>query len=580
MSRQIILSTLAIIMVATASACSGGDGSTLREESVPGVEPQASSNITLYTGGIIYTAVAGQFAEAMAVEDGEIIAVGSNSKIEALDEPGAVEVDLQGRMVIPGLHDSHVHILEANSPLSGTCIVGRGRSPTELIEKLKRCAPRQEILTWVLGFGWDITSFIQSGENPLQAIDRAIPDRPAAIMEETSHAVWVNSRALEALGITQVSPDPAGGHIVRDADGFPNGLLIDNAGDLAFEAALARTPEIDEQHYQGLLDGLALLARNGITAIADARVYWSRGYHEFYDRAESEGKLTARATLSMWAYPQMDDATQLPQLASFYSRQPSQLVQKSQIKVYADGITVNTTARTLRPYLIDYGFGTPFGLNYFSEDRLASYIIELEKTGYDFHIHTIGAGGVRDALNAIERAMLANPTITNRRHRLTHLENVHPDDIPRFASMGVIADIQLAGDFTEPKQFAIDNEPFTGADNPALPLPARALINAGATVTLSSDYDVSPLSPFIGIANATSRGKNSLTVREAVDAYTINAAYLMRQENLVGSLEIGKRADFVIIDRNIFEIPNSEIRNTNVLLTVFDGDEVYRDKAF
>jgi len=282
----------------------------------------------------------------------------------------------------------------------------------------------------------------------------------------------------------------------------------------------------------------------------------------------------------MWAYPEMDDATQLVELTNFYSRDPSQLVQRSQIKLYVDGLTQNTTARTLVTYLIDYGFGTPMGLNYFDEDRLTAYITDLERIGYDFHIHAIGAGGVRESLNAIERAGAANPSITDRRHRLTHLEHVHPDDVPRFAALGVIADIQLAGDFTDPDLFETYSAPFIGANNPALPLPARALIDAGAMVTLSSDFDVSPLSPFRGIGNAVSRTVDNLTVGEAVDAYTINAAYLMRQEDWAGSLEEGKRADFIVVDQDIFNIPANEIRDTQVLLTVFDGREVFRSNLF
>ena len=371
-----------------------------------------------------------------------------------------------------------------------------------------------------------------------------------------------------------------GGHIAKDGNGFPNGLLIENAGHLPFETALARTPEIDEATYQGLLTGLRRLSQNGITSFADARVNWTRGYHEFYARAEAENRMPARAVLGMWAYPEMDDATQLVELTNFYSRDPSQLVQRSQIKLYVDGLTQNTTARTLVTYLIDYGFGTPMGLNYFDEDRLTAYITDLERIGYDFHIHAIGAGGVRESLNAIERAGAANPSITDRRHRLTHLEHVHPDDVPRFAALGVIADIQLAGDFTDPDLFETYSAPFIGANNPALPLPARALIDAGAMVTLSSDFDVSPLSPFLGIGNAVSRPVDSLTVGEAVDAYTINAAYLMRQEDWAGSLEEGKRADFIVVDQDIFNIPVNEIRDTQVLLTVFDGREVFRSNLF
>ncbi len=568
-----------IVMLAVLlGACSSGGGSPVPPP--PPMPPAPVSSITLVTDGTIYTAANGVFAEAMAIDDGEIIRVGSTTDVLAFDEPGAKRIDLQGRLVLPGLHDSHVHILEANLSLSGTCLLNAGQPPGAHVSRLRACAPNQQLLNWVLGFGWDITTFLNSGENPLDALDQAIPDRPAAMMEETSHAVWVNSSALQALGITENTEDPPGGHIAKDNNGFPNGLLIDNAGDLAFEASLVRTPEVDEETYQALLRGLQQLARNGITSFADARVYWTRGYHDAYSRAEAAGRLSARAVLGMWAYPQLNDATQLGELTNFFSRSPNQLVQRSQIKVYVDGITHMTTARTLTPYLIDYGFGTPTGLNYFDEDRLATYITELERVGYDFHIHAIGAGGVREALNAIERARAANPAILDRRHRLTHVEHVHQDDVSRFAALGVIADIQLAGDFTDPLQFEMDNAPFIGAANPALSLPARALLDSGATVTLSSDFDVSSLNPFHGIANAVTRSADNLTVSEAVDAYTISAAFLMGHEDRVGTLEVGKRADFVVLDRDIFNIPGADIRQTEVLLTIFDGAEVFRSSRF
>ena len=541
---------------------------------------ESGSSVTVITNARIYHTGSGLFSQAMAFEKGVIIAVGSNADVLSMAGSRAEIINLEQKLVLPGLQDGHAHILEASFPLAGTCIVPARQRPDRLIQVLKECAPKQTVLNWVLGFGWDILTFLDASENPLDAIDEAIPDRPAAIMEETSHAVWVNTRALEALGITQFTPDPPGGIIARDANGFPNGLLIDNAGDLAFEAALVRSAEIDEQHYLGLLSGLEQLAPYGITSFADARVYWTRGYHEFYARAEAEGWLKSRVVLGMWAYPQMNDTEQIATLANLFSRNADQLVQRSQIKVYADGITQNTTARTLRPYLIDLGFGTPMGLNYFSEDRLTYYITELERVGYDFHIHTIGAGGVREALNAIERAQAANPDIRNRRHRLTHVEHVHPDDLSRFAELNVTADIQLAGAFTNPARFKADNDPYIGSDNPVLPLPARALLDAGARVTLSSDYDVSSLNPFVGIGRAVNRGNDSLTVREAVDAYTINAAYALGQENKVGSLEAGMQADFIVLDQDIFEIPTNQIQQTTILLTFFNGFEVFRSVRF
>ncbi|MEM7276818.1 MAG: amidohydrolase [Pseudomonadota bacterium] len=570
---RILVGKTGLLLLAIVVAGCSSSGSNDSAES-------SASALKLFTGGVIYTAMEGRFAEAFAVHDGEIIAVGNNAEIQALNEAGAKRIDLKGRLVLPGLHDSHVHILEASSPLSGTCMLDAGKTPEALIGALRACAPKQRVLDWVLGFGWDIGSFLASNEDPLAAIDAAIPDRPAAIMEQTSHAVWVNSRALEALSITAESENPAGGVIAKNANGLPNGLLIDNAGDLAFEVALSRTPAVDEQHLQGLYYGLSQLASNGITSFADARAYWTRGFHEFYDAAELQEGLTARAVLGLWAYPQMDDSVQLARLKSLFRRDDARLVQRTQIKVYVDGITQNTTARTLRPYLVDYGFGTPKGLNYFTEDRLTKYISELERVGYDFHIHAIGAGGVREALNAIERARAENPQIADARHRITHVEHVHPDDIARFAELGVIADIQLAGEFTDPDLFAEYNDPLIGEDNPVLPLPARALLDAGAILSLSSDFDVSPLNPFLGIANAVNRHEGALSVQEAVDAYTINAAFLMRHENRLGSIESGKRADFVVLDQNVFAVTPDVIADTQVLLTVIDGEEVFRSRAY
>lgn len=564
------------------AACSGSGGTPAGAlpPAPPPPSPPPVSTLTLVTNGKIYTANEGQFSEAMAIDDGEIVRVGTTAEIEELDEAGASHIDLQGRLLLPGLHDNHVHILEGNSTVSGTCLFDDSRAPSGYISELQQCAPNQPIIDWVLGFGWNISVFLDSGENPLDAIDQAIPDRPAAIMEETSHAVWVNSLALQELGITATTPDPPGGHIAKDANGEPNGLLIDNAGDLAFEAAIGRSTELDDQNFTDLQRGLSRLARNGITSFADARVYWTRGYHDAYALAETRGRLTARAVLGMWAYPQLDDATQIAELTNLYSRSDSQIVQRSQVKVYIDGLTQNTTARTLVPYLIDYGFGTPMGLNYFDEDRLTDYITQLEPLGYDFHIHAIGAGGVREALNAIERAAIANPGLIDRRHRLTHVEHVHPDDLSRFASLNVVADIQLAGEFTDPVEFDLGSAPFIGANNPALPLPARALIDADAKVTLSSDFDVSPLNPFLGIGNAVTRSSGSLSIQEAVDAYTINSAYSLRHDDITGSIEVGKRADYIIVDRDIFTIDPDDIEDTEVLLTVFDGDEVYRSSSF
>jgi len=209
------------------------------------------------------------------------------------------------------------------------------------------------------------------------------------------------------------------------------------------------------------------------------------------------------------------------------------------------------------------------GLNYFSEQRIADYIAQLESTGFDFHIHAIGNRGVHESLNAIEQS-----GTSAGRHRLTHVEYVDAVDMPRFAQLNVVADAQVAGDFTQPSHWH-DNDYLIGATLNENNIPLKSLHEANAKVTLSSDWDVSSLNPFVGLQNAITRDPQNLTLEEAVKAYTINAAYVMRHEDKVGSIEVNKEADFILLDKNIFEINSNEIGSVNVLETYLQGKRVY-----
>ena len=527
--------------------------------------------------GTIYTVNEAQpWAEAVAVKDDLIIFVGSNQGVDSMQGALTQVIDLNGRMVLPGLHDSHLHVLEAGSSVGGTCMLTPDTPPEQFIPLLRQCAPNQVGTNWVLGFGYTIHTLLESERLPVEILDQAIPDRPAVMLEETSHSVWVNSAALTVAGIDADTPNPPGGVISKDSiTGEPDGILFDNAGNIVLDLAFSRTPELDQLNYEGLLYGLDKVAENGITSIVDARVYWTRGYHEVWQRAENEGTLTARTILALWAYPHFDDDQQLQDLKSMYSNEPNGLLRISQIKMYSDGIINNTTSALLEPYLQDLGVTGDFGLNYFDESRLTRYVTELEQLGFDIHIHTIGDRAVREALNAIEAAINANGAAIDRRHRLTHLELIHPDDRPRFAALAVIADFQVAGDFTLPENDTL-NEPFIGI-RAFDTIPIRSIYDTGARVTLSSDWDVSALSPFVGMANSLLRDDRSLpNLDAAIRAYTINAAYLMRQEDRTGSIEVGKFADLIVIDQNIFEIPTEQIGETTVLLTLLGGEEVFR----
>jgi len=358
---------------------------------------------------------------------------------------------------------------------------------------------------------------------------------------------------------------------MKDETGQPNGLLIDNAGNLVVDLAIASIPNSAQNDYEGLVNtALPELAKNGITSVCDARTYWKRDHHLTWQRVEDDGKLTVRANLGLWLYPTENDASQITTLQSLYSNEPGSFLKVNQIKLYADGIVINTTSAMQQDYLIDlFELSTNNGLNYVSENRIAQYIAALEPTGFDFHIHTIGNRGVHEALNAIEQ----NGTSTGR-HRLTHVEYVDAVDYPRFAQLNVTADAQVAGDFTNPENWHENDELVDPVLNDNI-IPIKSLLQANARITLSSDWDVSALNPFIGMQNAVTRVPQEITLADAVKAYTLNAAYVMRQEDIVGSLEVGKEADFIVLSQNIFEVAPEQIAQTSVLATYLRGELIY-----
>ena len=218
------------------------------------------------------------------------------------------------------------------------------------------------------------------------------------------------------------------------------------------------------------------------------------------------------------------------------------------------------------------------GLKIFDAGRLTNYLAQLEAVGFDAHIHAIGDSGVRDALDAIEAAGLLNNNQYAPRHRLTHVHLVHPSDIPRFASLNVTADFQPFGGSLFNFYYSI--YVALGILNQEGQI-IRELYDAGARVVLSSDYDVGDLSPFVGMRNALTIGADSLPSRDAaIRAYTVEASYLMRQEDLVGTIEVGKRADLIVLDRNITAVPMNQLAGTKVLWTLLDGEQTWRDPSF
>ncbi|MEL6190493.1 MAG: amidohydrolase [Bacteroidota bacterium] len=535
--------------------------------------PMANTeNEVVFYNGDIYTVNEQQvWVSAIYIRNGIIEAVGQDEAVFNAASEDAELINLRGAFMMPGIHDVHVHPLEAASENVQFTLDDRIQDAEVYARDIENAALDNPGSGWLLGWGHWIDVLLDAERMPKEIIDEVVPNRPVVIMEQTSHSVWCNSRALALMGVDSNTPDPPGGIIMRE-NGEANGLLIDNAGNLLLDIALSPNTDRTENDYWGLVEfALPELARNGITSICDARTYWKRNHHITWKRVADEGLLTARVNLGLWAYPDADDAQQLATLKSLYTNSENSLLKINQIKLYADGIIHNTTSAMHEEYRVNY-FGFPInkGLNYFSQDRAARYIIELESVGFDFHIHAIGNRGVHESLNAIELS-----GTSRGRHRLTHVEYVDAVDIARFAQLNVTADAQVAGDFSQPARWH-DNDYLIGSALNDNVIPIKSLANAGARLTLSSDWDVSELNPFVGMSNAVSRSPQEISLAEAIKAYTINPAYVMRQEDKVGTIEVGKEADLIILDRNLFDISPSQIRNTLVNATYLRGELVFQ----
>ncbi len=572
-TRQPIFSSclIACFSIFLTASCAGSDNK-VKQHHINITENKSASLI--FKNAAIYTVNEQQeWAQAIAVKDNKIIYVGSNAGAEKFVGSNTEITDLKEKMILPGFHDVHIHPIESASENTQFTLDSEELNPENFADTIARAAAENPDAPWLIGYGHSIFTLLDAQRDPVDILDDIVPDRPVIIMEQTSHSMWVNSAALELAGITSETPDPIGGVIVKNEfTGNANGLLIDNAGNIVMDMAMQPTPERQHTDYLGLIEyTLPELAKHGITSISDARSFWQRDDHLTWIKAQNNKALTVRVNVGLWAYPNMDDARQIAKLKSLYTNNRDSLLKFNQIKLYSDGILINGTAAMHEPYNLDLiALAGNRGLNYFTEERLAHYIKELEPLGFDFHIHGIGDRGIYQALNAIEQASSGVG-----RHRITHLEVVDPADLSRFAELNVSADAQVAGEFTNPQHWH-ENDELIGAYRADNAVPIKSLVQAGARLTLSSDWNVSPFNPFIGLQNAVTRAPQEISLRDAIKAYTINSAYVMRQEDLLGSLEVGKLADFIVLDRNLFEIEPKTIAQTQVIMTYLNGKAIYQ----
>ncbi|MGB1239128.1 MAG: amidohydrolase, partial [Pseudomonadales bacterium] len=516
---------------------------------------------------------ANQNATAVAIERGVIRYIGKDEGALAIADEDTEIIDLEGAFVLPGFIDNHNHLFEAGSVAAGQCELSPDENLAGLAAYLADCAAQTSGEGWLMGHGFSLEGVLESdsAQTPRQLLDAYFPTRPVALLEQTSHAVWLNSAALQEMGWHNNTAPPQGGWLLKSERGELNGIVLDSAGDLVIERAWRALPDLAAQNLQGLRDGLAEVARHGITTVGDGRMYWRRGWLQSWLTLERSGELSARVSLRPWIYPNIPMAEQLPVLRKMQRSNPHKLLLINQAKLYSDGIIGNTSAKLLRDYTFSYLPHSPRGLNYIAPTALKTWLAELQRIGYGAHIHAIGDGAVRESLDAVAALPKRH---SDTQYSLTHIEMLDNADTKRFFELDVSADFQVGGAYI----IAGDHSwarPFIGHRVSKL-LPLGKLFRSGANITLSSDWDVNPLSPLAGIANSLRLGTHGLPdIHSAIAAYTINPARSLGLADITGSIALGKSADFTLLDRDITALPAAKISDAQVLMTVLRGEIVY-----
>lgn len=537
-------------------------------------------------------------AEAVAVADGRIVAVGTDADVMELQGPSTSVLDLSGKMLLPGFQDSHIH------PPSGgvqrrRCNLDVTEDRATYLQIIRTYADANPNEPWIRGGGWSMSSF--PGGVPDKAdLDAIVPDRPVYLTNRDGHGAWVNSRALEIAGITAETPDPPRGRIERYRDGSPAGMLQENAMDLV----VGHMPGLDKEEIRaGLLEAQSYLHSLGITAWQDAIVeeqQWGRSL-DTYVAASERGELTARVVGALWWRPK-EGLEQVERLIALRDKGGDrERFRASSVKIMQDGVLENFTGAMIDPYLdpcsaSDCGHDpTNRGISMVEPELLNEAVKRLDAAGFQVHFHAIGDRAVREALDAIEGARTANGA-NDLRHHIAHIQVIHPEDLPRFAALDVTANAQ-------PLWAALSDQmveltlPFLGPERSGWQYPFASLKRSGARMAFGSDWSVSSPNPLEEMEVAVNRSLREwasesadpragetflpderLTLAESIEAFTMGSAFVNHLDSETGSIETGKRADFAVVDRDLFE-DETRIADAEVVMTLVEGQVVYDSGA-
>ncbi|MYM25599.1 amidohydrolase family protein [Duganella sp. FT135W] len=534
---------------------------------------QANTIIDRANGYTLNAAGQLQRFTSLAFDDlGRIVAVGSEAQTAAA-LPKAEHIDAQGKTLLPGLIDAHGHVFELGEIASGVELYSPAslNAAVKAVADFARSHPKK---AWIIGFGWN-QEIWKLGRFPTAAeLDAVVSDRPVLLHRVDGHAIWVNTKALEMAGIDKSTADPSGGKIERDASGKPTGVLVDAAMELVNRVVPLPTPV----EARATLDvALTTLSKVGLTSVHDAGIKVAQD--DIYRDYADHGKLTTRVYAMIGdTAGDFDELSKDGPLPSY----ANDVYALAAVKLYSDGALGSRGAALLAPYS---DMPSTKGLLFYPDAEMRAKMNKAMKAGYQVNIHAIGDAGNHQILDAYA-ALIPQYNNVALRHRIEHAQVVTLDDIPRFKQLGIIPSMQpthATSDQNMAEQ-RVGHERIKGA------YAWRSFLDQGSQIACGSDFPIESPNPFEGLHAAVTRQNNagvplggwyknqSMTMLEAFRCFTLDAAYAAHQEKVIGSLEPGKWADFIVVDRDIFKIAPEQLGKTTVLQTWMGGRRVYNRK--
>lgn len=541
----------------------------------------AAAPDVLVTNARVYTVNQAQpWAEAIAITGDRVTRVGTTAEIEALRGPGTEVIDAHGHLVLPGLVDCHAHFMGGSLDLAHVDLNG-ANTVAEIQRRVKAYAAAHPKEPWILGRGWQYPAFGPTALPHKRLLDEIITDRPVFLTAYDGHTTWANSKALEMAGVTSATPNPPNGIVVKDEKGEPTGALKERAS--ALVRKVVPQPSREER-LDALRAGMRLANRLGLTRIHSAGGDFE--HLDLYDELRKRGELTLRFYVSYFLNPPELTPADIEKIEDAHKNRVDDWISGGLVKTMLDGVVESHTAAMLTPYSDDPSqSGEPF----WKEDKYDQAIAELDKLGIQVMTHAIGERSVRMAFDAYDRAAQVNHT-RDLRHRIEHIETIAASDIPRFGALGVIASYQPL--HAEPNEDTLDVwARNAGPERSSRAWCWQAVAKAGGRLAFGSDWPVVTLNPWHGVYNALNRQTQDgrppggwlpdqrLSLEQAIEGYTLGAAVAGHREKAEGSIEAGKLADLVILDRDLFNTPASESHRTEVQLTMVGGKVVYRAPA-